>query len=203
MATVFMIIAFIIALAVHEFAHAWSAQLLGDNTARSSGRMTLNPLAHIDPFGTILLPALLILARFPVVFGWAKPVPVNPANFASPRKGMMITSAAGPIANFVAAGIFAVFLNAAVNGVLFFPELGLLFFYGVLINVVIGLFNLIPIPPLDGSNIVAGILPPAAAANYMKLSRYGFLILIALLYLGFFERVLRPLLALIMGFFVR
>jgi Zn-dependent protease len=192
MSTIFSIIAFIIAIAAHEMAHALAANKLGDNTAKLAGRMTLNPAAHIDPFGTVVLPLLLVITRFPVVFGWAKPVPVNPANFDSPRKGMMITSAAGPAANFVTAGVFAVFLRLTVLGILFPPGWGMFFVYGVLINMVIGLFNLIPVPPLDGSNILAGLLPLEAARRYMKISRYGFVIVIALLSLGLFERVMMP-----------
>ena len=202
MSTFYSILAFIIAIATHEAAHAWAAYRLGDNTAKLSGRMTLNPIKHIDPFGTLILPALLILTKFPVVFGWAKPVPVNPANFASPRKGMMITSAAGPLSNLLLAGIFAVFLKAAAKGILFPPEVGMFFVYGVLINVVIGVFNLIPVPPLDGANIMAGLLPLEAARSYMKISRYGFLIMVALLYLGLFEKLIMPIAGALIKFLV-
>jgi Zn-dependent protease len=203
MGTIVSIFAFIAAIAAHEFAHAWSAHSLGDMTARSSGRMTLNPLAHIDLFGTILLPAMLIFARFPVVFGWAKPVPVNPANFASPRKGMMMTSAAGPLANFILAGIFSVLLRSLSGAPSFPPLLSLFFVYSILINVVIGLFNLIPLPPLDGSNILAGLLPERAAASYMKLSKYGLIFLVAFLYLGLFDRLIMPVASMLIHLLTR
>jgi Zn-dependent protease len=202
MGTIFSIAAFIIAIGAHEFSHAAAAYRLGDMTARDSGRLTLNPAAHVDLFGTLILPALLILTRFPVVFGWAKPVPVNPANFDSPRRGMMITSIAGPLANFVMAIIFAGLLRLTTAGNLLPQSAGVFFLYCILINVVIGLFNLIPVPPLDGSNILAGLLPLKAAVSYMKISRYGFLILIALLYLGVFERLILPLAASIINFLV-
>lgn len=189
---VFSVVAFIIAIASHEAAHAWAAYKLGDTTAQSAGRMTFNPIAHIDPVGTIILPALLILTQFPVVFGWAKPVPVNPLNFSSPRKGMMITGSAGPISNFLVAGFFAVIFRMASTWIYLPSWMGMFFVYCVLINLVIGFFNLIPVPPLDGSNILAGILPPRVAAAYMKISRYGFLIVVALLYFGLFERIIIP-----------
>lgn len=200
MQTLFSILAFIVALAAHESAHAWSAHLLGDTTARDTGRMTLNPLAHIDPLGTLILPAVLILTRFPVVFGWAKPVPVDPSKFSSPRKGLMITSAAGPAANFIVAMVCAVFLRLISAGILPLQALGLFFFYCMIINIIIGLFNLIPVPPLDGSNIVAGILAPDVALSYMRLSRYGMIILFVLLYLGLFQRILLPIADLIIRF---
>ncbi|MFA6635780.1 MAG: site-2 protease family protein [Candidatus Omnitrophota bacterium] len=202
METVFSIVAFIIAIGAHEFFHAAAAYRLGDMTARDSGRLTLNPAAHVDLFGTLILPALLILTRFPVVFGWAKPVPVNPANFDSPRHGMMITSIAGPMANFILAVVFAGLLRLTAAGNLLPQSAGVFFLYCILINVVIGLFNLIPVPPLDGSNILAGLLPLKAAVSYMKVSRYGFLILIALLYLGVFERLILPLAASIIKFLI-
>ena len=202
MGTFFSIVAFIIAIAAHELAHAWTAYKLGDTTARDQGRMTLNPVAHIDLFGTLILPVLLIITRFPVVFGWAKPVPINPSNFEFPRKGMMITSVAGPLANLLLAGVFSVFLKASSNGILFPPAAGMFFVYCILINVVIGIFNLVPVPPLDGSNILMGLLPLKAAASYIKMSRYGFLIIVVLLYLGLFERIIMPIASLLIRFLI-
>lgn len=192
METLVSVLAFVVAIAAHEFAHAWSAAILGDDTARTSGRLTFNPAAHIDLVGTIILPAFLIITRFPVVFGWAKPVPVNPSNFVSPRKGMMITSAAGPLANFSLALIFSLLFNITSGEVLIFPAIRMFFIYSVLINSVLGIFNLIPVPPLDGSNILAGLLPLKAALSYLRLSRYGFFILLALLYFGIFEKLILP-----------
>lgn len=200
MSTVISILAFVVAIAAHELAHAWAALALGDTTARSSGRMTLNPIAHIDIFGTVIIPVVLILTRFPVIFGWAKPIPVDPSNFVSPRKGMMLTSAAGPLANFLLAGIFSLLFKTMVIGG-FLPRIvGAFLIYSIMINVVLGLFNLIPIPPLDGSNILAGFLPREVSALYMKTSKYGFWVLAALLYLGVFEKIVMPLAVSIMRF---
>ena len=188
---------FIIVIVTHELAHGWVAYSLGDPTARDAGRLTLNPLAHLDPVGTVLLPVLLVMARSPVIFGWARPVPVNPFNFRDPRKGMLLTSLAGPGANFMLALLFAAVFKTGM-----FPahSLGWTFLlYGILISLVLGLFNLIPIPPLDGGGIVASVLPPELAARYMRIERYGFLILIGLLYLGLFDRIILPL----VGFMTR
>ncbi|MBD3426122.1 MAG: site-2 protease family protein [Candidatus Omnitrophica bacterium] len=182
---------FVVVIVIHELAHGYVAYRLGDTTARDAGRLTLNPLAHADPIGTVLLPALLIISRAPVVFGWAKPVPVNPNNFNDPRKGMLLTSCAGPASNLILAVFFAVIFRAGIFPPGSLP--GLFLLYGVLISLVLGIFNLIPIPPLDGGGIVAAILPREAARKYEKLDRYGFIILIGLLYLGLFDRVILPL----------
>ena len=182
---------FLIVIVTHELAHGYAAYLLGDTTAKDAGRLTLNPLAHADPIGTILLPALLILARSPIIFGWAKPVPVNPYNFKDPRKGMLITSFAGPAANFALAAVFALFFKAGLVA----PQslLWTFLLFGIIISLVLGVFNLIPIPPLDGSNILAALLPPRLAQSYMQIAPYGFFILVGLLYLGLFEKVILPL----------
>lgn len=182
---------FIIVIVAHELAHGYVAYLLGDTTAKDAGRLTLNPIRHADPVGTIILPAILILARSPVIFGWAKPVPVNPYNFANPRRGMLLTSLAGPGANFGLAAIFAILFKTGV----FAPHsIGWTFLLtGILISLILGVFNLVPIPPLDGANVVASLLPQEAAKSFMRMERYGFIILIALLYLGLFDRVILPL----------
>ena len=186
---------FSIVIVVHELAHGFVAYLLGDSTAKDAGRLTFNPLAHADPIGTILLPAVLLLARSPIIFGWARPVPVNPNNFANPKKGMLLTSLAGPAANFGLACIFALLFKIGI----FVPHsAGWSFLLmGILISLVLGIFNLIPIPPLDGANIVVSLLPDDAARSFMKVQRYGFVILIALLYLGLFDRVILPLVMMI------
>ena len=189
--TVFMIV-----IVVHELAHGYVAYRLGDPTARDAGRLTLNPFAHADPIGTVILPALLIITRSPVIFGWAKPVPVNPYNFADPRKGMLLTSLAGPGANFGLAVLFAIFLKTGLFSVYSVPWTFLL--YGVLISLILGIFNMIPIPPLDGANIVSAILPQDLARRFMRLQRYGFIILIGLLYLGLFDKVIIPFVAFLM-----
>ena len=170
--------AFLIALVVHESAHGFTALKLGDTTAKRMGRLTLNPLAHIDPFGTIILPLLLILTNAPIVFGWAKPVPVNFHNLQNPKKGILWVGLAGPAANFLTAAIIYFLL-------LFVPpaySLLIYFFTSViLINIVLGAFNLIPIPPLDGSRILMGLLPLRLARAYGRLEPYGMFILIVLI----------------------
>lgn len=188
---VISIAVFVIVIVAHELAHGYVAYRLGDPTARNAGRLTLNPLAHADPIGTVLLPALLIMSRSPVVFGWAKPVPVNPYNFKDPRKGMLLTSIAGPGANIVLAVIFAAVFKTGLFPPRSIP--GMFLLYGVIISLVLGVFNLMPIPPLDGGGIVSAILPEKAARRFNQLERYGFIILIGLLYLGLFDRVILPL----------
>ena len=187
---------FIIVIVAHELAHGYVAYRLGDTTARDAGRLTLNPLAHADPVGTIILPAFLIMMRSPVIFGWAKPVPVNPYNFADPRKGMLLTSLAGPAANFGLAVLFAILFKTGL-----FPPYSVLWtflLYGILISLVLGIFNMIPIPPLDGANIVSSILPFELARRFMRIEPYGFIILIAFLYLGLFDKVIIPLVRILM-----
>ncbi|BCS87923.1 site-2 protease family protein [Pseudodesulfovibrio sediminis] len=172
----------LIALVLHEVAHGYVAYLLGDPTAKSLGRLTLNPLKHLDPLGT--------LAFFFVHFGWAKPVPVNPRYFKEPRKGMMLTGMAGPATNFALAALFAGWFHIMQNfGVDGHSPLYSVAFYGVFINLILGIFNLLPIPPLDGSNVVAYFLPPQVAFKYMSLSRYGFMILIGIILLGNFTNI--------------
>ena len=164
----------LIALILHEVAHGYVAYLLGDPTAKAQGRLTLNPLKHLDPIGT--------LAFFFVRFGWARPVPVNPRYFKNPRQGMMLTAMAGPGTNFGLAGLFALALHVMPG--LGVPPGNFLFlacYYGVFVNLILGAFNLIPIPPLDGSNILAYFLPPRMAYKYTAFGRYGFILLIGLI----------------------
>jgi Zn-dependent protease len=184
------ILVFLLAVAAHETAHGYAAYLMGDRTAKDAGRLTLNPIAHIDPVGTVVLPALLILARSPVLFGWAKPVPVDPRNFRYPRKGMFITSLAGPFTNFGLAIVAAVILK---TGIVHPPSAVWTFLlYSVIINLILGVFNLLPVPPLDGANMLFSVLPVEAYRYFMRFERYGFLILMGLLYLGLFDRVILP-----------
>ncbi|WFS61532.1 site-2 protease family protein [Pseudodesulfovibrio thermohalotolerans] len=167
----------LIALVFHEVAHGYVAYLLGDPTAKSEGRLTLNPLKHLDPIGT--------LAFFFVHFGWARPVPVNARYFRNPRKGMMFTAMAGPGINFILAAAFAAaFHLMGLFGLSPANALYAVAYYGVFVNLILAAFNLLPIPPLDGSNILAYFLSPRAAYKYMSLSRYGFIILIAIILLG-------------------
>jgi len=185
--------AFLLALTCHEVAHGYVAKRLGDPTAEELGRLTLNPIKHISLFGTVLFPLMLYLAHSPVIFGWAKPVPVDPRYFRNPLKGMMWVGMAGPVANFILATIAAAFfrlLAPLTSGQSILLEFVLLF---MLVNLVLGFFNLIPIPPLDGSRIVTGLLPRNLAIEYLRIERFGFLILIGLLYLGVFGLFILPI----------
>lgn len=171
----------IIAITFHEAAHAYAARLLGDDTASRLGRVSLNPLKHIDPFGTVLLPALLLLAQSPFLFGYAKPVPVNFRALRRPRRDMALVAAAGPAMNIV----LAVLAALAFYVVGYLPALAGQWVAdnlrnALIINVVLAVFNLFPIPPLDGGRILVGILPQGLAGPLARLERYGFVILIGL-----------------------
>jgi Zn-dependent protease len=176
----------ILSLSVHEYAHAWSASRLGDDTAARAGRLTLNPIAHIDPFGTIVLPLILVLSNVPA-FGWAKPVPIDPSRFrrdVSIGKGMALTASAGPISNMALAIIGTLLLGLLYRTGLATAAARSLLIDVVLLNVVLGLFNLIPIPPLDGSRVVAWILPPRMADAWRGVERFAPIFLIVILMFG-------------------
>ena len=180
------IIVLLFSVIVHEVMHGLVALKFGDRTAQNLGRLTLNPIPHIDLFGTVLLPLLLVFTGSPILFGWAKPVPVNPLNFSNLRKGELFVSAAGIFANFGLAIIAALlyhFLNAIPQEVpaLIFAILR----FTININLVLGVFNLFPIPPLDGSKILLSQLPYNLAKEYEKLDRYGFLILLIFMMIPF------------------
>ncbi len=188
---------FFVAIILHEFAHAWTANRLGDQTAQRSGRLTLNPLAHIDPFGTLLLPLMLLAMNAPVLFGWAKPVPVNFSNLHNPKKDIIWVGLAGPLANLAAAAVTALLLQHVLPPQKEIPVLALNF---MTINVVLAVFNLFPIPPLDGSRVVVGLLPNRWALAYLRFEPYGFLLLFALLYGGLLDRILWPIAFFILRF---
>ena len=189
MELIIKLVALVLSIVFHEVAHGYAAYRLGDPTARDANRLTLNPLAHIDPMGSVLLPLILVFTGSPVLFGWAKPVPYNPGYFRNVKKGVMIVGAAGPAANLALAAVAATAFR------LFTPTgvLGLLLVQVCLINVILAVFNLIPIPPLDGSRIVVGFLPPDLARGYFRLERFGFLIIFGLLWLGMLDRLIWPI----------
>ncbi|TLN26433.1 site-2 protease family protein [bacterium] len=192
---VLRIFAVLLALTVHEASHAWAADSLGDPTPRLRGRLSLNPLAHLDVLGTIFF--------FIVGLGWAKPVPVNPSYFKNPRRDDFLVSLAGPLSNITLAILMAVslrFFDRLIPLAQRYPiiETPLEFAFGVatmsvMMNIGLAFFNLIPIPPLDGSGIVASLLPPRLSEEYQRMGQYGFLVLFALVFLGAFEKLLFPL----------
>ena len=183
---------FFSAIIVHEFSHALVANKLGDPTAQKMGRLTLNPLAHIDPFGTILLPLMLIMLNSPVLFGWAKPVPINFNNLKNPKRDIIWVGIAGPCANLLMATAGAFLLKIGFNNP---GSMAPLIQYLIIVNVVLAVFNLIPIPPLDGSRVLMGLLPRQAAIRLALFEPYGFILLFALLYLGLFDKVVWPVTA--------
>lgn len=186
---------FLFAVVIHEYAHGWVAERCGDPTARLSGRLTLNPIPHIDLMGTIILPLMLIMMKSPFIFGWAKPVPIDFRNFHNPKQDIIRVGLAGPLSNIILAILCAFLLRAGVGRIrtLDFSNLGLINILGiflvfsVFINIILAVFNMIPIPPLDGSRVITGLLPPQAAYSYSKLEPFGFLIIFALFFLGLFQ----------------
>jgi Zn-dependent protease len=169
----------IVSLSVHEAAHAWSASRLGDDTAKRLGRVTLNPVAHIDPIGTLLLPLVAMASGAPLI-GWAKPTPVNVRNLRQPRRDHMLVTAAGPASNLVIAIAAAAALRAGASG----EWLGMFVIEALTLNVLLAVFNMLPLPPLDGGQILMALLPPRVAIKLGFLYQYGFLILMGLLLTG-------------------
>ena len=198
-------------LSIHEASHAWTASRFGDHTARHLGRVSLNPLPHIDPIGTVLFPLLQFFANFPLI-GWAKPVPVNPGRLRNPQKDQMFISLAGPVSNLLAGciafvllillkltwpearGLIEVFTfvgRMPVTGSALAPIIGILY-YAMIINLLLAIFNLLPIPPLDGHWILYGLLPGGAAAVLERIGSFGILLLYALMLMGMFRFLLIP-----------
>jgi Zn-dependent protease len=194
------IVPLIFAITVHETAHGWVASRCGDPTAKLLGRLTLNPLKHIDPIGTIIVPAILFfLGGF--IFGWAKPVPITWRNLKNPRLDMALVAAAGPMANLAMAFCWVAVAKLSIGlHIAPFAYMGQI---GVSINLVLMLLNLIPIPPLDGSRVVASLLSPAMAYRFNQLEVYGFLILVLLLASGLLARLLGPVLQGLLSVFFR
>lgn len=181
----------LISLTIHEAAHAWTAERLGDSTARLLGRVSLNPLVHIDPIGTILLPLLAAYSGLPII-GWAKPVPVNVNRLRRGRQDFMLVAAAGPISNLlqaVAAAVVLRFLLAGPGGGGLPAQVCVAF---IVINLLLAFFNLIPIPPLDGGNVLAGLLPHTADPLIAFLRQWGFVVLYALMLTGMLNAIIEP-----------
>ncbi|MDH5391585.1 MAG: site-2 protease family protein [Gammaproteobacteria bacterium] len=188
----------IFAITLHEAAHGWVANKLGDPTARALGRITANPFKHIDPIGTVVVPLILVvLGGF--VFGWAKPVPVDARNFKKPLQHMAIVAVAGPLSNLLMACFWALILAFAINwlepGYWMARPLAMMAQAGIVINLVLMTLNLLPLLPLDGGRVVAGLLSPVAAMRFMKIEPYGMIILLLLLFSGILGKILGPVVA--------
>ena len=190
----------LLAITVHEVAHGFVARQFGDRTAALQGRLTLNPLRHVDPIGTVLVPLVLLLLPGNFLFGWAKPVPVDPRNLHNPRRDMAIVALAGPVSNLLMALFWALMIHAGVGlletGNAFGRPLLLMGVAGIFINAVLMALNLLPLPPLDGGRVLVGVLPPRAAWMVARVEPYGIWILIALLVTGLLNSLLWPLLRL-------
>ena len=190
------IVPFFMAIVFHEFGHGFVAKLWGDRTATDAGRLTLNPLAHIDPIGTVALPILNMVTGFPLFIGWAKPVPINPTRFRKYRPGLFWVAIAGPATNIIMAFLSALFLCAflkwAPEDFSLYRPIAMMANVGIQINFVLAIFNLFPLPPLDGSKILESFLNYNATQILRQLERYSFFILIALLWSGAFSVIERP-----------
>jgi Zn-dependent protease len=184
----------LLAITLHEVAHGWTARYFGDRTAEMLGRLSLNPLRHIDPIGTVLVPGLLLAVGGPL-FGWAKAVPVASSALRNPRRAMIVVALAGPAANLLMAalwcGVLAVIARINGNETLDY-WIGLMAQAGILTNVILAVFNLLPIPPLDGGRVLAGLLPPRAAARLEKIEPFGLFLVLGLSVLGLFGWLFNP-----------
>lgn len=194
------------AITVHEVAHGWVAKQLGDPTAMMLGRLTLNPLKHIDPVGTILVPLILIMAGG-VIFGWAKPVPVTAENLHHPKRDMALVAAAGPTANLIMAILWALIMKLALMlpGGMMGLALPLTYMAGsgITINILLMVLNLLPVPPLDGSRVVAGFLPDPLAWKFSRIEQYGLIILLILMVTGILGKIMWPPVAALQGMIYR
>jgi len=193
MEIVFSIIVLLFSVAIHEVSHGYVADRLGDPTARLAGRLTLNPARHLDLFGSIILPLILVILQTGIIFGWAKPVPYNPYNLKNPDRDSALIAIAGPISNFTIAIIFSIFLKVSIalaSTIPLFTFAAALSVQVILINIVLAVFNLVPIPPLDGSKILFAFLRPGSQVR-MFLEQYGMFLVIAFIFFGF--RIITPI----------
>ncbi len=194
-----LILILFVSITFHEYAHGWMASKLGDPTPKQAGRLSLNPLVHIDPFGTIILPILLLvitsrLGGQPFAIGYAKPIPINPYHFRNPKRDTALVGLAGPSMNI----LIAVLLSLLVR--MEFPYFTSAIVLGVMINLILAIFNLIPIPPMDGSRVFASFLPRKTAYIYRKIEPYGFFIIMLLFTTGFFKWLIMPLVSIALFF---
>jgi len=200
----------IFAITVHEAAHGFAARHFGDRTAEVLGRLTLNPIKHIDPIGTVLVPlGLLVMAKTTgaplFLFGWAKPVPVGTRNLRNPKRDMAIVAAAGPASNLAMAAGWTALLAAAsaARGTLPAAEfLAYMAYFGMFFNIILAVLNMMPIPPLDGGRVVSGLLPPRTAMKFDRIEPFGMMILIALLVSGLLPKIIGPIVGVVRGFFL-
>jgi Zn-dependent protease len=205
----------LVAVVFHEVAHGWVAYRLGDPTAKQLGRLTLNPFAHVDLFGTILVPLMLIIANSPFVFGYAKPVPINYHNLRNPKRDMIWVAAAGPVTNLVLAAVCTGIwrLVAPMTGaqgvpfslsslVDFFAPVVLMAQSGILINVTLAVFNMLPLPPLDGGRVLVGLLPQPLSLTIARIEPFGFIILIVLLMTRTLDHILDPVTEFLLKFYL-
>ena len=192
----------IFAITVHEAAHGYIARYFGDTTAESLGRITLNPIKHIDPMGTILVPALLVFSGTGFLFGWAKPVPVDYSRLRNPKQDMCWVAAAGPASNFLMAIFWAMVykFSTTMTGDFAMP-LSLMGQAGILVNVVLMVLNLLPLPPLDGGRIAVSLMPNHMAYKFAQLERYGFIILLVLMFTGILSKIMMPFIVLLLRMF--
>jgi len=193
---IIVLVLLFISIVIHEYAHAYTAYLLGDPTAQAQGRLTLNPLAHIDLIGTIILPLFLWLTHSGIIIGWAKPVPINPMFFRNRIRGIIMVSFAGPLANILLAGLLWFIVKFTLIG--FIASFKEIFLLGISLNLLLALFNLIPLAPLDGSKILLIFIPQRFLPFYFRWESLGFPLLIIALYLGLVDKVLIPIWELIL-----